>query len=52
MHTPSLLHGAGGGAMRVSPRFETLRAIQCVVRFMLSDDLPLVLLSDEVFDHV
>tara|TARA_B100000475_G_scaffold186494_1_gene156021 strand:+ start:181 stop:468 length:288 start_codon:yes stop_codon:yes gene_type:complete len=37
-------------AMEVSPRLETLRAIQGVVRCMLSDDLPCVLFAREYKD--
>ena len=32
-------------AMRVSPALETLRRMQCVVRYMLSDDLPGILFA-------
>lgn len=32
-------------AMRVSPALETLRRVQCVVRYMLSDDLPGILFA-------
>ena len=36
--------------MRVSPKFETLRAIQCIVRCMISDDLPCILFAREYKD--
>lgn len=37
-------------AMRVSPALETLRRIQCVVRYMISDDLPGIVFARDFKD--